>query len=146
MRAYQVVDETKLERVYSAGSESQLDLLLNDTALGYAESTKADIKDGYDRNRKLVHELHDLYKGRCQVTGHDSPVLYGVPTAEAHHMVYRSRGGADSLENMVLLSPNIHSSVHAADAKFDYGRLAFIFPNGRVEPVVLNEHLVRRSA
>lgn len=87
-----------------------------------------------------------LYRGRCQVTGHDSPLLYGVPTAEAHHIVYRSRGGDDALENMVLLSPNLHRAIHSTDARFDYGNLSFRFPNGRVEPLVLNDHLESRTS
>ena len=99
-----------------------------------------------ERNRKLVKNFHELYDGRCQVTGHDSPLLYGVPTAESHHVVYRSRGGADEMENLILVSPNLHTAIHSANATFDYASLAFIFPNGRVEPLILNTHLTKRAA
>ncbi len=146
MRAYQVIDEPKLEKAYSAEDPAQLELLLKEEAVGYSDNTKSEIKHSYDRNRKLVKFLHELYNGRCQVTGHDSPLLYGVPTAEAHHVVYRSRGGADEMENLVLLSPNLHTAIHAANATFDYASLAFIFPNGRVEPLILNTHLTKRAA
>jgi predicted HNH restriction endonuclease len=145
-RAYQVVDESKLEKAYAALSPDQLELLIEDQAAGYSASTKADIRLGYERNRKLVKNLNELYHGRCQVTGHDSPLLYGVPTAEAHHVVYRSRGGADELENLVLVCPNLHTAIHAVNATFDYGKLAFVFPNGRVEPLIINSHLQRRTA
>lgn len=146
MRAYQVMDEPKLEKAYAAADPAQLELLLKEEAVGYSENTKSEIKHSYDRSRKLVKNLHEVYNGRCQVTGHDSPLLYGVPTAEAHHVVYRSRGGADEMENLVLLSPNLHTAIHAANATFDYGALAFIFPNGRVEPLILNTHLTKRAA
>lgn len=146
MRAYQVVDEPKLEKAYAAESTEQLDVLIQEQAAGYSDTTKANLKQGYERNRKLVKTLHELYTGRCQVTGHDSPLLYGVPTAEAHHVVYRARGGADELENLVLVSPNLHTAIHASAATFDYGRLAFVFPNGRVEPLILNTHLTKRAA
>jgi len=146
MRAYQVIDETKLEKAYASDSPEQLDLLIKEQPVGYGESKKEDIRQAYERNRKLVRDLQNLYKGRCQVTGHDSPVLYGVPTAEAHHVVYRSRGGLDEFENLVLVCPNLHAALHAAEANFDYSKLAFIFPNGRVEPLVINEHLTSRAA
>jgi hypothetical protein len=146
MRAYQVVDEPQLEKAYTAGNTDQLELLLRDQATAYSDAAKSGIKQGYERNRKLVRNLHGLYSGRCQVTGHDSPLLYGVSTAEAHHVVYRSRGGADEMDNMVLLSPNLHTAIHAAEATFDNGQLAFIFPNGRVEPLILNNHLEKRTA
>lgn len=146
IRATQVLDETKLEKAYAAEDPEQLALILKEEPVGYSASTKSAIKHSFERNRKLVKSLHELYNGRCQVTGHDSPLLYGVPTAEAHHVVYRSRGGADEMENLVLVSPNLHTAIHAANATFDYSSLAFVFPNGRVEPLVLNTHLEKRVA
>ena len=145
-RAIQVLDESKLEKAFAANDAGQLNLILNENPVGYSVSTKSEIKQSFERNRKLVKSLHKLYKGRCQVTGHDNPLLYGVPTAEAHHVVYRSRGGADEMENLVLVSPNLHTAIHAANATFDYSSLAFVFPNGRVEPLVLNTHLEKRVA
>lgn len=146
-RATQVLNETKLEKAYAAEDPGQqLDRILKEEPVGYSASKKSDIRQSFERNRKLVKSLHEIYKGRCQVTGHDSPLLYGVPTAEAHHVVYRSRGGADEMENLVLVSPNLHTAIHAANATFDYASLSFIFPNGRVEPLVLNSHLQKRAA
>jgi 5-methylcytosine-specific restriction protein A len=143
-RAIQVLDESKLEKAFATNDAGQLNLILNENPVGYSVSTKSEIKQSFERNRKLVKSLHELYNGRCQVTGHDSPLLYGVPTAEAHHVVYRSRGGADEMENLVLVSPNLHTAIHSANATFDYSSLAFVFPNGRVEPLVLNTHLEKR--
>jgi 5-methylcytosine-specific restriction enzyme A len=145
-RACQVLDETRLEKAYTAASPDQLEMLMIKEAVGYSETAKSEIKQGFERNRTLVKQLNERYGGRCQVTGHDSPLLYGVPTAEAHHVVYRSRGGSDELENLVLVSPNVHTAIHAANATFDYASLAFVFPNGRVEPLVLNTHLTKRAA
>lgn len=144
-RAKAVPDEEKLEQAIYANEPSQLDFILESPAIAYTESHKNQLRQSYDRNRQLVQDLHGIYSGRCQVTGHDSPLLYGVPTAEAHHIVYRSRGGNDVIENMVLLSPNLHRAVHAAEAHFDYNTLSFAFSNGRVEPLVLNKHLQRRT-
>lgn len=145
-RASAIPPEDRLEEALNAKESAQLQLLLKEEGSGYASETKTRITKSYERNRQLTSELHRLYKGRCQVTGHDSPLVYGVPTAEAHHIVYRSRGGEDSLENLVLVSPNVHRAIHAADAKFDFGNLAFVFGNGRVEPLVINQHLKARVA
>lgn len=145
-RAYQVVDEAELEKAYAVGTPERLELLMAEQPIGYSEETSTGIRQAYERNRRLVRTLHKLYHGRCQVTGHDSPLLYGVPTAEAHHIVYRSRGGADELDNLVLLCPNLHNAIHSTNATFDYSKLAFVFPNGRVEPLIMNNHLERRAA
>ena len=41
----------------------------------------------------------------------------------------------------MLLCPTHHAVVHKAYAPFDHGQLAFLFPNGRTEPLYLNRHL-----
>ncbi|BAS26266.1 hypothetical protein LIP_0409 [Limnochorda pilosa] len=56
-------------------------------------------------------------------------------------MIWLSRGGEDALENLVLLSPNHHRSVHAVDAAFDYRGPSFLFPNGVSEEVRINRPL-----
>jgi 5-methylcytosine-specific restriction protein A len=145
-RAWTVADEKHLEKVIYSGSEEQLSLLLKNEHAGVSEHTKQEILTSYKRDRKLVEELNALYGGRCQVTGFDSPLVYGVPTSEAHHIVYRSRGGLDELDNLVLVCPNLHTVIHKTDATFDYRKLAFQFPNRRVEPLVLNFHLKPRSS
>ncbi len=140
-RAMAVPDEEKLEQALYSTETNPLNRILESPTIAYAEAHKQRLRQSQERNRQLVKELHETYSGRCQVTGHDSPLLYGVPTAEAHHIVYRSRGGEDILENMVLLSPNLHRAIHSAEAHFDYKSLSFVFSNGRVEPLVLNRHL-----
>ena len=59
-------------------------------------------------------KLHELYmrvyardKGKCVVCGKGVPV--GVPP---HHIVYRSRGGEDVMENLVTLCYNCHRAIH----------------------------------
>jgi len=144
-RAMAVPDEEKLEQALYSREPNSLNQILEYPVIAYAESHKQQLRLSQERNRQLVQELQEMYSGRCQVTGHDSPLLYGVPTAEAHHIVYRSRGGDDALENMVLLSPNLHRAIHSAEAHFDYSALSFVFSNGRVEPLVLNKHLNKRT-
>ncbi len=142
-RATQVADEYELERRLVEGDEMYAEVLMRDHT-GPSEDRRRHLLTHASRDRQLVKDLHDRYSGRCQLCAFDSLVVYGVPTAEAHHIVYLSRGGDDELMNMVLLCPNHHTVIHKTDAPFDYSRLLFFFPNGRTEPLCLNTHLSTR--
>ncbi|MFN8470564.1 MAG: HNH endonuclease [Caldilineaceae bacterium] len=93
------------------------------------------------RSRSLSRQVHDLYEGRCQVCGFDPLLQYNVGACEAHHLVYLSRGGEDSLDNLVLLCPNHHTVVHRTNAPFDFQDLTFVFAHNHRERLVLNRHL-----
>lgn len=47
--------------------------------------------------------------GRC--------VLCGGPAAEVHHIVYRSHGGTNDLDNLACLCLTCHRLAHGVDAK-----------------------------
>jgi hypothetical protein len=143
-RARAVTDEVRLEKALG-GNPSDLESLLQETPLAYSTSRRLDLISSYPRNRQLVAELQRLYAGRCQLCVFDSPTLYSTDSAEAHHVIYRSRGGPDVFDNLVLLCPNHHTVIHGTDATFDYAKLAFLFPNGRTEPLCLNQHLLPRN-
>jgi 5-methylcytosine-specific restriction endonuclease McrA len=139
-RAVQVADEYSLERELSTGGPAYEEVLRRDHT-GPSEQRRQRLLALAPRDRELVKDLHERYSGGCQLCAFDSPVVYGTPSAEAHHIVYLSRGGEDSLENMVLICPNHHTVIHKTDATFDYSHLKFLFPNGRAEPLCLNSHL-----
>jgi 5-methylcytosine-specific restriction enzyme A len=92
------------------------------------------------RNRRLVAMLRERYAGRCQLCGWDPASTYCAHLCEAHHMHWLSRGGADELENLVLVCPNHHTAIHRCDAQFDWGAEAFDFGTWR-EPLLLKGHL-----
>jgi hypothetical protein len=142
-RAIQVADEYELERCLVEGDDLYAEVLERDHT-GPSEGRRQHLLGLSSRNRQLVKDLNDRYCGRCQLCAFDSTVVYGVPSAEAHHIVYLSRGGEDNPMNMVLLCPNHHTIIHKTDAPFDYSRLMFCFPNGRTEPLCLNTHLNAR--
>jgi hypothetical protein len=139
-RATQVADEYELERGLVEGDETYAEVLTRDHT-GPSEDRRRQLLTLAPRDRQLVKDLHERYSGRCQLCAFDSPVVYGVASAEAHHIVYLSQGGDDNLMNLVLLCPNHHTVIHKTDATFDYSRLTFCFPNRRVEPLCLNTHL-----
>ena len=144
-RAWQVANEYELERELLVG-DMALEKVLRKDHTGPSEERRQHLLSHAARDRQLIKDLYDRYCGRCQLCAFDSPVVYGIPSAESHHIVYLSRGGEDALLNMVLLCPNHHTVVHKTEATFDYLRLSFCFPNGRVEPLCLNTHLAPRSA
>lgn len=139
-RAVQVADEYELERSL-LDADATVEVVLRRDHLGPSEDRRRRLLVLAARDRQLVKELQERYAGRCQLCAFDSPVVYGVASAEAHHIVYLSRGGDDDLLNLVLLCPNHHTVIHKTDAAFDYARLVFCFPNGRAEPLCLNSHL-----
>jgi 5-methylcytosine-specific restriction enzyme A len=148
LRAYQVTDERDLETAYATSAEAVV-RMVRETLLGVAPDRREFVvHTNYQRSRGLVSDLNRRYSGRCQLCAFSPRVVYGVSAAHAHHIVYLSRGGNDVLNNLVLLCPNHHDVIHAAQAHFDFGSLEYIFPNRRREPVVLNDpdHLQRRVA
>lgn len=142
-RAYAVADEQELERGVLIGGDELRGVVETEHG-GVSDERRRELLGLTARNRQLVRSLHEMYAGRCQLCAFDSPVVYGVPSAECHHIAYLSRGGPDELTNMVLLCPNHHTVVHKTDAIFDYARLAFLFANGRAEPMCMNTHIEPR--
>jgi predicted HNH restriction endonuclease len=145
LRAYQLPDERDLEAAYETSAAS-VERIVRQRLVGVAESRREFIlRPNYQRNRRLVAELNQRYDGRCQMCAFAPRLVYGVPAANVHHIVYLACGGEDTLDNLILLCPNHHEVVHAATAQFDFRTLEYAFPNRRREPVVLNDpdHLVR---
>ncbi len=68
------------------------------------------------RNTKAVRKLKQLYENRCQVTGEKYTFRKtdGAFYSEAHHLIPLGKGGADSVYNIVIISPLIHRMFHYA--------------------------------
>jgi 5-methylcytosine-specific restriction endonuclease McrA len=64
-------------------------------------------------------------KGICQLCGKEAPFIgsYGEPYLESHHIVWLSKGGADSVENTVALCPNCHRKMHVVKDHQDVEKL-----------------------
>jgi hypothetical protein len=97
------------------------------------------------RNRALVGDLKRLYGGCCQMSGEVPLNGMAGDITEAHHIHWLTRGGSDRRENVVIISPDWHAAVHAADAVFDWNDLAFLI-GGRRWPLRLNRHLTAHIA
>ena len=78
----------------------------------------------YRRNEYVATDAKRRAKGKCQLCG-------GMPFydknnntyLEVHHIVWLSKGGADSLENVVALCPNCHRKMHVNPGDDDIDKL-----------------------
>ncbi len=62
------------------------------------------------KGQTTLLNLWKSQEGRCPVCGELLTLTSGW---HSHHIIWRSKGGTDTLENRVLLPPNCHRKVHA---------------------------------
>jgi 5-methylcytosine-specific restriction endonuclease McrA len=105
--------------------------------------TRSTTAEQFIRNPALADTLKSYYDHHCQVCGNDFEPTYGVPFAESHHIHYLRDGGRDVSQNIVVLCPNHHRIVHATNARFDPTSLAYEYPNGLREKLILPNHLAK---
>lgn len=62
-----------------------------------------------------------LANGKCELCRQPAPFKdkNGKPYLETHHIVWLSKGGADSIENAVALCPNCHRKMHVLNDPSD---------------------------
>ncbi|MDX7997959.1 HNH endonuclease [Xenorhabdus sp. Reich] len=79
----------------------------------------------YERNACITEYAKRVAKGICQLCLSPAPFCNerGEPYLETHHIVWLSKGGADTIENTVALCPNCHKKMHILDAEEDKRQL-----------------------
>lgn len=136
-----ILPEEKLEAALLLGDRAKVYELIQSEANGIAEERQAYLyQQAPTRNPQLVANLHILYRGRCQLCMWDPIDIYGNTICHGHHIHWLSRGGDDSMENLMLVCPNHHAAIHKVDAPLDFKDLAVDFQTHR-EPLQLNYHL-----
>ena len=93
-------------------------------------------------DRSIGDSLKLLYNYRCQMSGEQIGEPYGAMVVEAHHIIPFTESMNNDTSNIIIISPNYHRIIHRTKAEFDRERLAFIFPNGLIDKVRLNKHLL----
>lgn len=143
--AFEMFPEYQLE-VALEKDEEAIKKVFREHHSGIAEYRVDHLVQKLSRSKVLSRQIHQMYQGRCQICGFDPPVLvYGVEACQSHHLTYLSRGGDDSLDNIVLLCPNHHNVIHATEAVFDFRDLSFVFAPHHRERLTLNSHLNANS-
>ena len=89
----------------------------------------------------LGEDLKRNYNFRCQICGRHVGEFYGVNLAECHHIEPFSQSLNNDAANLLIVCPNHHRIIHAAEPTFDRERKLYLYPNGRAEILQLNEHL-----
>ena len=93
-------------------------------------------------DRYIGDSLKHLYNYRCQITGEKIGEPYGAMVVEAHHIIPFTESMNNDTSNIIILSPNYHRIIHKTKAEFNRKQLAFIFPNGLIDKVKLNKHIL----
>jgi 5-methylcytosine-specific restriction protein A len=127
-----ILPEEQLEAALLLGDEEAVKNLIQDEGPGIAEKRREYLyRQAPTRNKSLVKALQKLYKGKCQVCLWNPRNIYGHALCHGHQVHWLSRGGADNLENMILICPNHHVAIHGCDAPLDYADMAFDFGSYR---------------
>ena len=92
-------------------------------------------------DRSISNSLKQLYGFRCQICGELIGDQYGVHTCESHHIDYFSISWNNDMSNQLIVCPNHHRIIHAANPIFNRRRLQYEYKNGFVEGLKLNKHL-----
>ena len=59
--------------------------------------------------KELLSAVWGRDRGECQICGRNTVV------PDYHHVVFRSQGGSDTLENMLILCHGCHHIIHAGN-------------------------------
>ncbi len=75
----------------------------------------------YIRDSDVAASAKKLADGICDLCRCLAPFLSanGDPYLESHHVIWLSRDGRDSVDNVVALCPNCHRKMHIRDEKID---------------------------
>ena len=92
-------------------------------------------------NREIGERLKRNYNYRCQICGRSVGEFYGVDLAECHHIEPFSESLNNDATNLLIVCPNHHRIIHAAEPTFDRKRKLYLYPNGCEEILSLNDHL-----
>lgn len=78
-----------------------------------------------ERNPYVSELAKRKANGVCQLCGKSAPFTdpQGKPYLESHHIVWLSKGGTDSIANVVALCPNCHRRIHVLDDPADTDKL-----------------------
>lgn len=133
--------ELNLETDGKIVSEYDVEMYLNfaDETASLNKTVKTVIERTYSKQK--VDMLKRLYAYRCQICGKNVGTEYGTNIAEAHHIKYFSKSVDNSSDNLLIVCPNHHSLIHALNPEFDYKELQYIYPDGKIDKIVLDLHL-----
>ena len=116
----------------------ELPVLTDDAATLIARCNLMKIRE---MTLSLGEDLKRNYRYRCQICGQSVGEFYGVDLVDCHHIAPFSQSLNNDQSNLLIVCPNHHRIIHAANPTFDRKRKLYLYPNGREEILQINEHL-----
>ena len=108
----------------SALSDEQLKLKAKNSS-NYEPRRRKASTPVFERNIYVSEYAKRRANGFCQLCGAQAPFLdrENKPYLESHHIIWLSKGGADTIENTVALCPNCHRKMHILNLNEDVNKL-----------------------
>ncbi|MCH4156879.1 MAG: HNH endonuclease [Muribaculaceae bacterium] len=134
-------DDAKLylKNIPEIDFETDPDFILDDKTASIV------LKEKLMKTRKLdkavIDGLKKLYDFRCQITGEKIGEKYGGMVVEAHHIEPFTKSLNNNASNIVIINPSFHRIIHKMEPRFDRESLSFIFANGVIETIKIDNHL-----
>lgn len=87
--------------------------------------TKSVVLNQFIRSEQIRQYAKIRANGICELCEKDAPFKdkYGKPYLESNHIIYLSKGGNDSINNVAALCPNCHRKIHNLNLKSDITEL-----------------------
>lgn len=87
--------------------------------------TKSIVLNQFIRNEYIREYSKIRAVGICELCEKPAPFIdiFGVPFLESHHVILLSKGGKDSIDNVVALCPNCHKKIHNLNLDSDIKKL-----------------------
>lgn len=89
------------------------------------EYVKSVVLNQFVRSESIREYAKIRANGICELCESLAPFndKYGKPFLETHHVIYLSKGGKDTIENVVALCPNCHRKIHNLSLESDVDKL-----------------------
>lgn len=89
------------------------------------EYVRSIVLNQFTRSEQIREYAKIRAKGICELCEKPAPFLdkYGIPFLEVHHIIYLSRGGTDTINNVAAVCPNCHRKIHNLNTQEDIEKL-----------------------
>lgn len=130
-------------KIISSIKEEDIEFDINyfktDTNAGFSE--KLQIVKIRKLDRSICTNLKLLYENKCQICGQNIGDKYNTIVSEAHHIHSFSQSLNNDFSNIMIVCPNHHRIIHKENPEFNKTKLAYLYPNGLEERLLINKHL-----
>ena len=113
-------DESELRKLVEKMTMAQLEKVATNSGKKHPEKIVSQSSQ-YKRDPFVAEYAKLRANGICQLCRQKAPfrTKKGIPYLETHHVVWLSRGGEDTIDNVVALCPNCHRRMHELDDSQD---------------------------